>query len=297
MSRLGIALLAPALFAATAIPASNASVLVVFESGVDAYAQVVSGVSAALPGGTFRVLDAAGQNFERDFSSALEGNEARVLIAVGSRAMAAARAHRVSLPMVASMVLPEADPQPGILRIDLKVPPAAQLAALRALWPGRQRAAIIRNPAHSQFAAGALEACARRQGFSLLVVDCDGPSHLMKAMAELKGKVDFVLCTPDPELYNAVTIKPLVLASLDERLPLVGFSAAFVRAGAAAGIFPDYAEIGRQAAEMALRVLRGEDRGLESQCPRRIQVAVNQRVVRLLGLESHPEAVSAEVYR
>ena len=79
----------------------------------------------------------------------------------------------------------------------------------------------------------------------------------------MKGKVDFLLCFPDPDLYNPVTIKPLVMASLEGRLPLVGFSPAFVRAGAAAGIYPDYRETGRQTAEMAQRLLHGDDRGGE----------------------------------
>ena len=34
-------------------------------------------------------------------------------------------------------------------------------------------------------------------------------------------------------------------------------------------MFPDYADIGRQSAEMALRVLRGEDRGAASEAPAR----------------------------
>jgi ABC-type uncharacterized transport system substrate-binding protein len=62
-------------------------------------------------------------------------------------------------------------------------------------------------------------------------------------------------------------------------------------------MFPDYADIGRQSAEMALRVLRGEDRGAESESPHKIQVAVNQRVARLLGVEFRPDALAAEVYR
>ena len=128
------------------------------------------------------------------------------------------------------------------------------------------------------------------------MVDCDGPARLLKAVASLRGKVDFLLSFPDPDLYNAVTIKPLVMASLEARLPIVGFSPAFVRAGAAAGIYPDYRETGRQTAEMAQRLLRGEDRGAE-EGPRKIRLALNQRVAHLLGVEFHPEGLPVEVFR
>jgi len=119
---------------------------------------------------------------------------------------------------------------------------------------------------------------------------------LLKAVASLKGKVDFLLCSPDPDLYNAVTIKPLILASLDGRLPVVGFSPAFVRAGAAAGIYADYRESGRQAAAMATRLLRGEERAAVEE-PSKVRVAVNQRMLHLLGLEFRSGAYAIEVMR
>jgi ABC-type uncharacterized transport system substrate-binding protein len=289
--------LLPALFAAVVRPASPVSVLVISESGVDAYAAALGGLSAVLPAGSFRLVDAGGRTFDRDFTGALEDYEPRVVIAVGSRALALVRAHRPAVPVISAMVMRGSDSDPGIRRVDLDIQLAAQLAAMRSLWPGRARAGLLRNPAQSRSAAEALEVLARKEGFSLLVVDCDGPQRLLNALAEFKGKVDFVLCLPDSELYNAVTIKPLVMASLEQRLPLVGFSPAFVRAGAAAGIFPDYADVGRQSAEMALRLVRGDERMAEKESPRKVSVAVNQRVARLLGLEFRPEAVGAEVYR
>lgn len=297
MPRLGMtALLIPVLFASAGLPASRVSVLVVWESGVEAYSEALAGVSSVLPPGTFRVMDANEKSCARDFEGALENKEIRVAIAVGSRALAAIRTHGAAVPVVSAMMLHSGDADAGIRRVDLDIPVTAQLAAMRSLWPGHTRAGIIRNPAQSRYPVDTLVTAARREGFSLLMVDCDGPAHLLKALAACKNKVDFVLCLPDPDLYNAVTIKPLVMASLEQRSPLVGFSAPFVRAGAAAGIFPDYGDLGRQAAEMALRLLRGEH-GSENESPRKVVVAINQRVAHLLGVEFRPNALAAEVYR
>jgi len=299
MPRLGItALLLPVVFAAAVPPPSRVSVLVVSESGVDAYTEAMGGVAAALPAGSFRMVDAGSKTFESDLASALESNLSPVVIALGSRALAAVRArHTAARPVVSAMVLRGGDAEPAIRRIELDIPLAAQLAAMRSLWPGRTRAGILRNPARSRYSPEALEALARKEGFSLVVVDCEGPAHLLKGLDALQGKVDFVLCLPDPDLYNSVTVKPLVLESLEHRLPLVGFSPAFVRAGAAAGIFPDYADMGRQSAELALRLARGDDRGADDESPRKIRVAINQRVARLLGVDFHPDTLAAEIYR
>jgi len=294
---MGITVLLIPVFAAVLLPASRVSVLVVSESGVEAYGEALNGLSAVLPAGTFRLVDVGGKTFERDFAGAMENGESRVVIAVGSRALAEVRAHHPGVPVVSAMVLHANDSGPAIRRVDLDIPLAAQLAAMKSLWPGRTRAGIIRNAAQSRYSTDALEAIARKEGFSLLVLDCDGPGQLLKALGIFKGRVDFVLCPPDSELYNAVTVKPLVMASLELRVPLVGFSPAFVRAGAAAGIFPDYADLGRQSAEVALRLLRGEDHGAQSESPRKALVAVNQRVAHLLGVEFRAESVAAEVYR
>ena len=167
---------------------------------------------------------------------------------------------------------------------------------MRALWPQRVRVGIVRNPGRSRYSAEALESRARKEGFTPLVVDCDGPGRLLNAVAAMKGKVDFLVCFPDPDLYNPLTIKPLVMASLESRLPIVGFSPAFVRAGAAAGIYPDYRETGRQTAEVALRMMHGEDHGADDG-PRKVRVAINQRIARLLGVEFQTSALSVEVFR
>ena len=104
-----------------------------------------------------------------------------------------------------------------------------------------------------------------------------------------------MLTLPDAVLYNSATVKPLILASLDQRLPVIGFSAAFVRAGAAAGVFADFREAGRQAADAALRYDTSRAQRIVEQ-PRKLKLAVNQRVLRLLGLD-YEHSADVEVYR
>ncbi len=273
--------LAPVVLAAATIPPARASVLVAVESGVEAYSAALEGLGSVLGANSYTVIDVrpGGANL----GHALASPDLQLIIAVGSRAAAEIGSRRPSVPMVSTMVLhgPELE---GSAHVDLDLSLATQLSAMRVLWPHHSRVGIIRNPARSRYSADALESQARKEGFLPVVVDCDGPGHLLKAVAEIKGKADFLLCFPDPDLYNAVTIKPLVLASLEARLPVVGFSPAFVRAGAAAGIFPDYRDIGRQTGEMALQRLRGGE-WADNESPRKLQVAVNQRVARLLGIE------------
>lgn len=108
--------------------------------------------------------------------------------------------------------------------------------------------------------------------------------------------MDFVLCLPDSTLYNSTTAKPLILASLNNRVPIVGFSANFVRAGAAIGVYPDFRDVGVQTGEIAQRGLAGQAIAAD-EGPRKVTVAVNQRVVRLLGLEYQPRHGEVVTFR
>ncbi|MCL6650633.1 MAG: amidohydrolase, partial [Chloroflexi bacterium] len=125
--------------------------------------------------------------------------------------------------------------------------------------------------------------------------------HVLRAIERICRAVAASARAPEPEIrvrldeYTPTTVKPLVLASLRKRLPLIGFSAAFARAGAAIGIYPDFREVGVQTAEMVRRYLEGQSRP-GSEGPRKLKAVVNLKVVRLLGLRAvAPEEGSGSV--
>jgi putative ABC transport system substrate-binding protein len=283
------------LFYAASISPAAGPIVVAYESNVDAYTAAVAGLDAATAGKLLRIIDLRSATGAGDLTRAIASSDVRLVVAVGSGAVAEVQARRPAVPVLVTMVLHGGGAETAAGHVDLDIPLGMQLEAIRSLLPRATRVGIIRNPARSRQSADAIEERARKDGFTAIVVDCDGPAHLLKALAQLKGRVDFLLCFPDPDLYNAVTIKPLVMASLESRLPLVGFSPAFVRAGAAAGIYPDYRDVGRQTAAMAMRLLRGEAGYLDE--PAKVRLAVNQRVARLLGLEFRTASPSVEVFR
>lgn len=271
-----------------------AAVLVAYESGVAAYGDALRGLEASLGAEGMQALDLREPGAEARLNQALAKN-VQVVVAVGSQAVAAVRLRNAGLPVIVTMVLRPADTAGISAYLDVGLPLRTLLPELRMLLPRRRRLGIIRGPAQSRQTAEALESAALKEGYTAVVVDCDGPANLLRAVRALRGKIDVLLCFPDAGLYNAVTIKPLLLTALEERLPVVGFSPAFVQAGAAAGIYPDYYEIGRQAAEIALRIARGE-KFSSSESPRRVRAAVNERVARLLGLDFHAGS-EMEVFR
>jgi putative ABC transport system substrate-binding protein len=284
------------LLVASAHAPVRAAIVVAYDSSVGAYVDAVGGVRAGLGDANPALIDLHAPGGAADLARTLGARDTRVVIAVGTRALSEVQSRKPAALVFAALVLHSAATDNLAGHVDLDVALSTQLAVLKALFPHRSRVGIIRNPQRAPYSGETLESRARKEGFSLVVVDCDGPAGLLKALAALKGKVDFLLTFPDPDLYNPVTIKPLILASLEDRLLVVGFSPAFVRAGAVAGIYPDYRETGRQVAELVLRVMRGEERAA-GDCPPKVRVAVNERVARLLGIEFGATPFAVEVFR
>jgi putative ABC transport system substrate-binding protein len=271
-----------------------AAVLVAYDSGVEAYSEALDGLRTALGPDQIQTVDLRKAGSQAQLGQAL-GEEVQAVVAVGSPALEALRTRNRAVPLIVTMVLRPRDTAGISGYLDIELPVNAILAEMRVLLPERRRVGIIRDRARGQ-PADLLEAAASKEGYAAVIVDCDGPANLLRAVRELKGKVDLLLCLPDATLYNSVTIKPLLLATLEERIPVVGFSPAFVQAGAAAGVYPDYYEVGRQTAEMTLQAIRGQSRTTADQ-PRRLRAVVNERVARLLGIEFQTKTGSAEVLR
>jgi len=282
------------LFASAGFPAPSTVVLTAFESNNEAFGEALAGLRTVLGANGAQIIDLHTAGAESELDRALSRSDVGVLVAVGSESLTAVRARNFNVPVIATMVL---HPPQGHFRaqVDLEVPLSALLAEMHLLLPQSRRVGIIRGKSSSYPSPEALQAVALRAGYTAVVVESDGPARLLPSVAALRGRADFLLCFPDADLFNSVTIKPLILATLEDRLPVIGFSPGFVRAGAAAGIYPDYQEVGRQAGEMALRIARGEEHGTE-EGPRKLRTAVNQRVARLLGIEFHT-GPGVEIFR
>ena len=289
MTHLAIGVLLAAL-----LPPARGGVLIAYESDLEAYTQAFDGVKAGLNSSQYRAIDIGDKTAASGLRDALGARDINVVVAIGGRALDEVRTRKTAVPVVASMVLGRAEGATS--RVDLEVPLAVQLGAMRELYPRRLRVGMIRNPEHAGRPADELAQIARNEGYTAGVGESAGPAQLLKAVATLKGKVDFLLAIPDPALYNAATIKPLLLAAIEDRLPIIGFSPALVRAGAAAGIYPDYRGIGLQAAQLAARLARGEA-APDMEAPARVQITVNSRVARLLGVEFRTDAPLVEVLR
>jgi hypothetical protein len=274
----------------SALP-SEPSVLVVWTSGQPAFQEAFEGLQSALGGPQAMIaLDLKSPTADTELDQATL-KPRRLIVAIGIGALSAVRKRKFAAPALASMVLRSeaeaslsglAGQKSGAVYLD--VPLNEVLVRLQSAFPGKSRLGVIRNPVRDPKLEPQWLPDARRLGFTLEIRECSSPETLLKTFVALKHKVDFVLLAPDATLYNEATARPLLLASLDNQLPVIGFSASFVRAGSALGLYPEFKTIGEQTGEIARKYLDA-DGPLTTEPTRKLIFSANSRVLHLMGLD------------
>jgi len=215
----------------------------------------------------------------------------RVIVTVGSLATAAALRGPSSVPVVFSMVLyPRqsgflAHSSRGVTGASLDIPLDIQFAYLQRLLPASRRVGVLYHPAETGTIVEAARSAASSHGFTLVTEAVNDPAEAVAALGALMEKVEVVWAVADGHVFTPQATSALILAALRRRIPLIGLSTAHVRSGAVAALYCDYAEVGRQTAELASRVLQGEKcEDIPVAAPRTVTLALNLRTAQHLGM-------------
>ena len=107
------------------------------------------------------------------------------------------------------------------------------------------------------------------------------PLRLRLQLDPLADRIDVLIATYDLRIHSAENAQPILLFSWRNRIPVIGVSEAWSRAGALMSFDWDYADIGRRCGELALRLPEG--RGFERpvvESPRRLVHSLNLEAAR-----------------
>lgn len=171
----------------------------------------------------------------------------------------------------------------------LDQPPARQLALIRLALPNLRTVGVMLG-GDSRSLVPEFERAGRESGIGL-VTRMVAPGGLYSALQALLPEVDAMLALPDPEVHNSQTIANILTAAYRRRVPLFGFSPAYVRAGALAAVYSTPEQVGRRGGELLRQVM--SHRSLPPpQWPREFSVGVNRDVARSLDLSVDAERIA-----
>jgi putative ABC transport system substrate-binding protein len=235
------------------------------------------GVREAL-GATTIVEIPAGDAGARLKAAAREEPDAAIITLGPQAAMRAAR----DAPSLAAVDCMSTQAGASAQAVPAAIPLEQQVTWLRRLLPDARYIGLLYDPAQNAEAVDALAAALRGADLNPVLAPVATPAMLPAALARLSSSVDALLAVPDTTVYKRETVKALLLFSFRRKLPLIGLSETWVRAGALYALDWNYRELGEFCGRLALRQLPGA-RAAEP-IPPHLHVYVNQRSARLFRL-------------
>ncbi len=184
----------------------------------------------------------------------------------------------------------------GISAVFLDQPVARYLDLLRLAMPERKRVGVLLGP-ESAALAPVLVKEATARGLRLVTGEVGGDSEeIYPALKSLLAETDVLLALPDNKVFNAGSLQNILITTYRQRVPMVAFSAGYVKAGAAMALHVSPSQAASQAAIAARASLAG--RGLPApQLAADFSVVVNDRVARSLGVTADDPAAITEALK
>lgn len=178
-------------------------------------------------------------------------------------------------------------PKGGLAAVVLDQPLARQLLFIQHLLPTRKRIGLLAGP-EARASLMSNKQLPLAKGLVLETEEVDDDAAVVPAANRLLARSDVLLALPDSLIYSRNNIRPLLLASYRFQRPMIGYSAAFVSAGALAAIYSTPVQIAGQVADA---LITGRKPMPLIQFPVKYSLSYNRQVAESLGINLPDESV------
>jgi ABC-type uncharacterized transport system, periplasmic component len=285
-------------------PVLATDVVILKSSDIAAYNQAIGGFKAALPGGiALSEYDLQGDLEKgRKLARKIRASDPALVFAVGLKAAKAAQLEIVDIPVVYSMVL---DPvkyglhQSNMTGILLEVPLERQLSTMRTLLPHLKHVGTLYDPSKSAALIEEARRLLKPNGNDLVPVQVSSERDVPGALRALLPTIGALWLIPDSTVLTDESLRFILNAALEQHVPVIGFSREFARSGALLCLSVNYGDVGRQAGQLARKLLDGQlSLPMKPLHPDRIETSINLKTAKFLGIDipKDLESKADEVY-
>lgn len=275
-----------------------AEVVILKSSDIAAYDQAIAGFKSSLGGSvTLSEYDLEGDLEKgRKLARKIRASDPALVLAIGLKAAKAAQLEIVDIPVVYAMVLDPAKyglttrNMTGVL---LEVPLERQLALIRSVLPNVKRIGTLYDPSKTAGTIDEVRRLVKPNGTDLLSSQIGSEREVPSALRNLLPSVGALWLMPDSTVLSEESLRFILNTSLEEHVPVIGFSKEFARSGALLCLSVNYTEIGRQAGQITQRLLDGHlALPLKPAPPDRLELSINLKTAKYLGIDIPKEIES-----
>ena len=203
----------------------------------------------------------------------------------------------VTDPVAAGLIDAIENPGTNVTGTSDLTPVAKQLELLKRIVPEAERVGVVYNAGetNSVVQVEIARRTAEELGLQLVEVTVSSSSGVYEAAQSLAGRVDAIYVPTDNTVVSA--LESVIKVGEDLKIPIVVGEIDGVRRGALATIGIDYHTLGKQTADIAAKILKGErkPKDIPIEYLETVQVAVNLVAAEKMGVVV-PEELVDEAY-
>lgn len=220
-----------------------------------------------------------------------------LILALGTRAAREAQKHVSHVPIIYSMVLtPPGEGSPeersSMTGATLTIPLSVQVDELKRAFPTLKSIGIISDPSRTKPLADSAADLCRKRGLRAHIGWAKGEGEVPDAVRALKDSIEVLWMIPDETVLTPRSSRFIIFELIKSGVPVIGLSSAYVKAGALMSLDCNYTDIGRQSAELAVRVLAGQKPGqLPFTIPRTYTRSLNLKIMEHVRIQMDPKVL------
>ncbi len=275
------------------------TVAILQSSDITSYTRAVKAFLEHLPSTTSRVQQFSLKGDLKNGKAIIpkiRALNADVVVAVGLKAALVIRQGLPNVPSIFCMVLDPAKyslPRSNMTGIALEIPFKDQIRSLLDLQPTVKTIGVLYNPLKTGRIVKSAIPQAKVLGVELVPRKVSSEKEVPVSLRAIVQQIDALWLLPDSTVLTPDSFNFLLKTTLDANVPVVGFSPDLVSKGALLSIHFSYEDVGKQAAHLATKILRGKKFTPGAVLsPEPLRLAINLKTANFLGITVPPDALT-----
>jgi putative ABC transport system substrate-binding protein len=227
-----------------------------------------------------------------DLAKKVKKIDPHLILTIGRDALVSVKQIR-DIPVVYIMVLfPQSilTHDDNFYGISMNISPERQLEVFIKSIPGLNNIGLIYNPDNTGELVRKTVEAAEKSGIRLITEKAQKAGVVPSMIKEMADKIEAFWMLPDITIMTPETIEFLLITSMEMRIPILTFSIKYLEMGALISVAVDPYDMGKQAGEIAQKLLAGEVKGDEKRIfARRGIISINTKIAEKLGIDLNSE--------
>ena len=266
-------------------------ILIVANVDAPAYQQVINNFEKVLSRGTHKISVHYLSKIKdkiKFISSEINESKPDLIFTLGVASTKIAMQTTSEIPIITTMVIKSHFFQrsSNVTGVVLAYPLSIQFQWLKKILPDFKNVAILYNPEENLSAINKAKHVANKTGLDITAIPVDTAKHLPYALEQLTQNIQVLLAIPDRVVMSPKTAKAVLLASFRNRVPMVGLTENWVKAGALYALSWNYTDIGKQCANQAIAILKHKSiKHTPIVFPEKIEYVINKTIVERMNIQ------------